>query len=600
MNTAEPSGPAANPHYPSRQLMGRLWRGYLVKHKYWMILSVFLMMIEGSTLAILAKLLEPMFDQVFTGKNASALWWIAGAILALFTLRGISELIKKTVLTRIAIVSSTEMQSDLVNHLMTLDNAFFQKNPPGSLIERVQGDTAAVQNVWSVIIQGVGRDIFSLFWLFVVALTIDWVWTLVAVVAVPLLIVPTAALQRYIRKKTRQIREQASQRTTRLDEIFHGINPVKLNQMESYQHSRFKEIIQRIVRAEIKIAASRATVPTLVDITTGLGFFGVIMIGGQDIIAGDKTVGEFMSFFTAMSLTFQPLRRLGSVAGQWQVAATSLERLYGLFDEKPSVVTPARPATPPSRDNTEIVFDEVSLSYGDATALRGVSFTVEAGKTTALVGASGAGKTTLFNVLTRLVDPVSGSVSIGGVPLNDLTLADLRALFSVVSQDTLLFDETLRENILMGRNGFGQDKLNDVLDAAYVNDFLPSLELGLDSPAGPRGTNLSGGQRQRIAIARALLRDAPVLLLDEATSALDTKSERAVQQALETLSENRTTLVIAHRLSTIQNADKIVVMDQGRVVEQGNHAELLERKGLYADLYSLQVKAEAEADHPST
>ena len=562
-----------------------------------MALSVFLMMIEGSTLAILSKLLEPMFDNAFIGGDASLLWWIGGAIMGLFAVRGISELIKKTVLTRIAIVSSTEMQSDLVSHLMGLDNAFFHKNPPGLLMEKVQGDTAAVQNVWSVIIQGVGRDIFSLFWLFVVALSIDWVWTLVALIAVPLLILPVAALQRYIRKKAHQMREQAGLRSTRLDEIFHGINPVKLNQMEEYQHNRFNAIIDKIVRAEIKIAASRATVPSLVDITTGLGFFGVILVGGQDIISGEKTVGQFMSFFTAMSLTFQPLRRLGSIAGNWQVAATSLERLYRLFDEKPSIVTPANPATLPTRDNTEIQFQNVSLNYGSAVALNNISFSVEAGKTTALVGASGAGKTTLFNVLTRLVDPSNGAVTIGGTDLTQLTLSDLRSLYSVVSQDTLLFDETLRENILMGLPDVDHDTLSGVLNAAYVSDFLPALVDGLDSQAGPRGSNLSGGQRQRVAIARALLRDAPVLLLDEATSALDTKSERAVQDALEQLGKDRTTLVIAHRLSTIQNADKIVVMDQGRVVDQGTHNELLVRGGLYADLYALQEKAEANHQH---
>lgn len=574
--------------------MGRLWRGYLAKHKWWMALSLFLMMVEGSTLAILAKLLEPMFDKVFVGRNASALWWIGGAIFALFAIRGISELIKKTVLARIALKSSTEMQVDLVAHLMTLDSSFYQKNPPGLLMEKVQGDTAAVQNVWSVIIQGVGRDFFSLFWLFVVALSIDWVWTLVALVAVPLLIIPTAALQRYIRRKSRQTREQAGLRSTRLDEIFHGINPVKLNQMEDYQHSRFQGIIGKIVKAELKVAASRATVPTLVDFTTGLGFFGVLVIGGQDIISGDKTVGQFMSFFTAMSLTFQPLRRLGGIAGTWQVAATSLERLYRLFDEKPSILAPVNPITPPDRNNTEIRFDAVTLHYGSSPTLRDVSFTVPSGKTVALVGASGAGKTTLFNVLTRLVDPDSGTVTVGGAKLQDMTLSDLRGLFSVVSQDTLLFDETLRENILMGQNGVDSASLDEVLDAAAVSDFVPNLSDGLDSPAGPRGSNLSGGQRQRVAIARALLRDAPILLLDEATSALDTKSEHAVQTALETLSENRTTLVIAHRLSTIQNADKIIVMDQGRVVEEGTHTDLLERGGLYADLYTLQAKAEAE------
>jgi subfamily B ATP-binding cassette protein MsbA len=239
----------------------------------------------------------------------------------------------------------------------------------------------------------------------------------------------------------------------------------------------------------------------------------------------------------------------------------------------------------------------VSLNYGDLPILRGASFTAAAGRTTALVGASGAGKSTIFNALTRLVDTAGGRVMIDDVPVDQMDLAALRGLFSVVTQDAALFDETLRDNILLGQTDIPDDRLTAVLDAAHVTDFLPQLPQGLDSSAGPRGSNLSGGQRQRVAIARALLRDTPILLLDEATSALDTKSESLVQGALEKLSVGRTTLVIAHRLSTVRNADSIVVMDHGRVVDQGTHEALLERGGIYADLYAMQFKSKEGEDH---
>lgn len=460
-------------------------------------------------------------------------------------------------------------------------------------MERVQGDTTAVQGVWAVVISGVGRDIVSLAVLLGVAISIDWVWAAVAIIGAPLLVLPVYVLQRYIRRKTGQMRQRASERSTRLDEVFHGINPIKLNLLENYQMNRFTGIIDQIVKTEIKTAAGRAMIPSMIDIITGVGFFGVLMVGGTEIIEGEKTVGQFMSFFTAMTLAFQPMRRLGGIAGIWQVAAASLERLYRLFDEEPTITSPAKPANSVSAKNTTLELKDVCFAYDDTPVLNGTTLTAETGRTTALVGASGAGKSTIFNVLTRLVEPQSGTTCVGGTPINALDLADLRGMFSVVTQDALLFDETIRENILLGRTDVTDEQLQDALKAAHVSDFLDKLPRGLDTPAGPRGSNLSGGQRQRVAIARAILRDTPILLLDEATSALDAQSEAVVQKALERLSKGRTTLVIAHRLSTIQSADKIIVMEKGRVVDQGTHEELLASGGIYADLHRLQFRENA-------
>jgi len=576
--------------YNSRALMTRLWRGYLKFHIPWMLAAFVLMVIEGGSLGVLSYMLQPMFDQVFTNGNADAIWWVGGIIFGLFFLRGISQVLQKTILTRIAQKTSTQMQIDLLSHLMRLDSVFFQKNPPGALMERVQGDTVAVQGVWAIFISGIGRDVVSLVVLLGVAVSIDWVWACVAIIGAPLLVLPVYILQRYIRRKTGQMRQSASHRSTRLDEVFHGINPIKLNRLESYQVNRFSRIIDHIVNIEIKTAAGRAMIPGMIDIITGVGFFGVLMVGGHDIINGDKSVGQFMSFFTAMTLAFQPMRRLGAIAGIWQVAAASLERLYRLFDEEATILSPENPVKISDTVDTTLVLDNVTFAYDETPVLNGASLIAEAGKTTALVGSSGAGKSTIFNVLTRLVEPQSGSTTVGGTPINELGLADLRGMFSVVTQDALLFDETIRENILLGQADVSEKRLKDALDAAHVTDFLDKLPLGIETPAGPRGSNLSGGQRQRVAIARAILRDTPILLLDEATSALDAHSESVVQKALEKLSKGRTTLVIAHRLSTIQSADKIVVMEKGAVVDQGSHDELLTRGGIYAELHRLQFK----------
>lgn len=583
--------PDDNP-YSSRILLRRLWNDYLKAHIWWMLAALALMVMEGSSLGILSYMLQPMFDNVFVGGDPNAIWWVGGVIFGLFFMRAITEVTQKTILTRIAQRTSTNMQVALLGHLMHLDSVFFQKNAPGALMERVQGDTVAVQSVWAVIISGVGRDIIGLIVLLGVAVSIDWLWALVAIVGAPLLVLPIIVIQRYIRRKTMEKRERAADRSTRLDEVFHGINPIKLNLLERYQLGRFTSIIDRIVSAEIKTAASRAMIPSLIDIITGLGFFGVLMVGGHDIIAGEKTVGQFMSFFTAMTLAFQPMRRLGASAGIWQVAAASLERLYRLFDEKPSIISAINPVKFNAK-NTTLDLKDVTFSYDETAVLNSASLIAESGKTTALVGASGAGKSTIFNVLTRLVEPSSGVTTVGGTSIRDLHLSDLRGLFSVVTQDALLFDETIRENILLGRTDVTDAQLKNALDAAHVTDFLGKLPKGLDSPAGPRGSNLSGGQRQRVAIARAVLRDTPILLLDEATSALDAQSEAVVQKALERLSKGRTTLVIAHRLSTIQSADKIIVMDAGRVVDEGTHEELLAGGGIYAELHRLQFKENA-------
>lgn len=550
---------------------------------------MFLMVIEGSTLGLLSYMLQPMFDVVFVDGNSDQAYLIALAIFALFVIRGISGLAQRVLMTRTALKASTELQIDLLGHTLDLDNGFHSKSSPGALIERVQGDVVSIQGLWNIIITGTGRDMISLISLMIVAISIDWKWAAIAVIGAPMLLLPSIIVQRYIRRKSQYLRELAGRRTTRLDEIFHGVTPIKLNRMESYQREHFSGISQLWVRASIKTTAGQATVPSLVDIAVGFGFFCVLLYGGPEIASGEKTVGQFMSFFAAMSLAFQPLRRLADVAGYWQIMQASLARIFGLMDTQPEVKDSA-PRAAKIPETSGVHFDNVSLAYGALPVLNALSFKVPEGTTTALVGQSGAGKSTVFNVLTRLIDAQSGSVTIGGIKTTDLPLEQLRSLFSVVSQEALLFDETLRENIVLGRTDVSDERMQEVLDAASVTQFLANLPDGLETQVGPRGSNLSGGQRQRVAIARALLRDTPILLLDEATSALDAESEKVVQDALDRLAKGRTTLVIAHRLSTIRNADQIIVLDQGELAEAGTHDALLETGGLYANLHELQFR----------
>jgi len=573
-------------------LFGRHWARFLRPRAGLMALAFLTSIIEGSTLGALAGLLEPLFDQVFAARSTQALVWVGGGILALFLIRAATSVLNRWLMARINQGTAAEMQKALLDHLLSLDGAFFQTNPPGTLIERVQGDTTAAQGATLAVIGGVGRDAVSLLTLFAVALSIDARWTAAALVGAPLLLLPAVALQRYIRRKVRHMRQQSGLRATRLDEIFHGIQQVKLTRTEGYQSGRFARIVDTIQRAEVKAAVGRSAMPALVDVVTGIGFFAVLLLGGREVVAGTRTTGEFMSFFTAMALTFQPIRRLGDLAGQWQIAGASLERVFGLLDTQAATQRPAASAALPATLPPSIRFDGVSFGYDPGhPVLNGLSFTAEAGCVTALVGASGAGKSTIFHLLTGLADPTAGEILIGDAPARGMTLADQRRLFAAVTQEPGLFDETLRENLLLGRPGIGPDRLAAAIADANVAEFLARLPQGLDTHAGPRGSSLSGGQRQRIAIARALLADAPVLLLDEATSALDAASETAVTEALARARQGRTTLVIAHRLATVRDADRIVVMDAGRVVEEGRHQDLLARGGLYARLHALQFRA---------
>ncbi|MGR3755843.1 MAG: ABC transporter ATP-binding protein [Tranquillimonas sp.] len=575
---------------PGTPLIGWLWRGYLAAHKGKIALALLLMAVEGAMLGLLSYMIKPMFDRVFVAGDGSAVVWVAFGVAGVFGLRAVAGFGHRVLMAVVGRRVSAQLQQDMVGHMLTLDTDFYRLHPPGTLIERVRGDTLVASTIWAVVFGAAGRDLVSLISLFAVAVSVDWVWTLIAIAGAPLLMVPILLLQRQVRRTTRAARDAAATIATRLDETFHGIATIKLNGIERHDKNRFSSAVDRFTSAEIRAEAGQAGIPALMDIVAALGFFGVLIYGGMQIIDGAKTVGEFMSFFTAMALVFEPLRRIGNVSGAWQVALASLERIRAVFDHAPSILSPARPVDLDAA-RTDIRFDGVHFAYDRDPVLRGLDLVARAGETTALVGPSGAGKSTVFALIARLIEPQSGTVALGDTPVDRLSLERLRAQISVVSQDALLFDDTIRENILLGRDDITEARLAEAVEAAHLTQVVAAMPQGLDTRAGPRGSNLSGGQRQRVAIARALLRDTPILLLDEATSALDAASEAAVQAALDRLARGRTTLVIAHRLSTVRDAHRIVVMEAGRAVEQGPHEDLLTRGGLYADLYRLQFAA---------
>ena len=575
-------------YYSQSQLFKWIWSDYLKDYKVMIIIAIILMIIEGSTFGLLSYFIEPMFDQVFAKGDHTAIKWVSLSVAGIFILRAFSAFFNKLVTIYIGQKVVAAIQKNMVRHLLTFSPNFFQENSPGSLIERVRGDTAVVERIWATVLAGSFRDLIAVFSLLIVAISIDPIWAMIALLGAPLLIIPVFFLRKLIQKTSRNSRSAAADLATRLDEIFHGISSIKLINGEKREHSKFANRLNKFVTNSISSEAGVAAIPSLMDIIAGIGFVGVLTYGGYQIIEGTKTVGEFMSFFTAIALLFEPIRRLGTIGGAWQTVFTNLERIRNIFDLDADIV-PSQTNQPKDVNFTnDIKFDNVNLSVNEKDILRGITFTAQAEKTTAIVGPSGAGKTTLFNLIGRLIDPDKGNVGIGNISVKDISLEELRHNLSYVSQDSWLFDESIEENIKIGNPNASPEDYKKAIISANANDFIDEMPNKEKTPVGPRGSNLSGGQRQRIAIARAILRNTPILLLDEPTSALDNEAESQITKTISSLSGGRTTLIIAHKISTIKDSDHIIVLDNGLIIDQGTHSDLIDRCETYKSLYEIE------------
>ena len=575
-------------YYSQSQLFKWIWSDYLKDYKGMIIIAIILMIIEGSTFGLLSYFIEPMFDQVFAKGDHTAIKWVSLSVAGIFILRAFSAFFNKLVTIYIGQKVIAAIQKNMVRHLLTFSPNFFQENSPGSLIERVRGDTAVVERIWATVLAGSFRDLIAVFSLLIVAISIDPIWAMIALLGAPLLIIPVFFLRKLIQKTSRNSRSAAADLATRLDEIFHGISSIKLINGEKREHSKFANRLNKFVTNSISSEAGVAAIPSLMDIIAGIGFVGVLTYGGYQIIEGTKTVGEFMSFFTAIALLFEPIRRLGTIGGAWQTVFTNLERIRNIFDLDADIV-PSQTNQPKDVNFTnDIKFDNVHLSVNEKDILRGITFTAQAEQTTAIVGPSGAGKTTLFNLIGRLIDPDKGNVEIGNISVKDISLEELRHNLSYVSQDSWLFDESIEENIKIGNPNASPEDYKKAIISANANDFIDEMPNKEKTPVGPRGSNLSGGQRQRIAIARAILRNTPILLLDEPTSALDNEAESQITKTISSLSGGRTTLIIAHKISTIKDSDHIIVLDNGLIIDQGTHSDLIDRCETYKSLYEIE------------
>ena len=566
------------------------WSLYVREHFGLLFTALIFMSIEGSMLGLLSYSIKFLFDNVLVSKDTSSILIVAVVIFSIFSIRAIAGFVHRLLTVNVCQKIIKVIQDRMVAHLLNMDVGFHQKNSPGTLMDRVRADSKALSESVGEAFMTVGRDGFSLISLLAVVFFIDWKWSLIAFLGIPFLVLPILLLQGLVRSRAGENRDYESKANVRLDEIFHGITDIKLNRAEGRERNKFFDILQLTHKVRLRLEAGMAGIPAMIDVIAAIGFLAVMVFGAIDITSGSKTIGEFMSFFTAMALIFEPLRRLSNVSGNIQVAMASLERVFKIFEEKSSIVFPTLSSVEKKFDKIGIEFDSVHFSYEDKKVLENITFGIEEGTSNAIVGYSGSGKTTLFNLITRLIDPSSGLIKLNGINIKDFCLNDLRSLISVVRQDGMVFDETILENIRFGKPTASDGEIREAAKMAYVDEFTNELKDGLNTVVGPRGSTLSGGQRQRISIARAFLRASPLLLLDEPTSALDSKSEELIQKSLSNLAKHSTTITIAHRLSTIVDSDKVLVLDNGKIVGQGKHSKLLLENSLYSNLFKSQVE----------
>lgn len=560
--------------------MGQLW------------LAVFFMAVAALATAAFAKLLQPVLDKAMIGvhddpSSVGRVIPLGLMILASFMVRGVATYLQTIKMNKVSQSIIADIQRDVFAHFMTLDLKFFHTYPSGQLVSRVTNDVNVMRAAVSDSVIGIGNNLLTLIFLVGVMIWQDWKLTLIAVVVFPLASGLVVVLGRRLRKVSQSIQGETANLMGVLTQIFQGIRQVQAYGREDTEKEKAGRAVLLVRNLNIKAVRIGSLSTPINEILVGLVVFGIIVYGGYRIASGDLTPGGLLSFIAAFSLAYEPMKKLAKLNNSLQLGVGAAERVLEMMAVRPAI-SDREGATSLCVLKPEIRFENVSFRYNpddETTALDRVSFTAPAGKTTALVGPSGGGKTTILSLLLRFYDPVEGRVSIDGTDIQDVTLASLRQSIALVSQDVTIFNDTVEANIAYGLKAATPDQVRQAAIAAAADEFITKMPDGYLTLVGENGVRLSGGQRQRISLARAILRNAPILLLDEATSALDNESERLVQQTLSRLQEGRTTLVIAHRLSTVQQADQIIVLEKGRIVETGSHGALLAAGSHYARMY---------------
>ena len=557
------------------------------ENRFRLFLAMVCMLVMAAATSATAFLVKPVLDDIFFNKNTMMLKIIPLAVILIYLLRGLATYGQDYLMNYVGESIIRRLRDDLYSHIQDLPIAFFHKEKTGVLMSRVTGDVGIVKTMVSTAVTSSLKDCFTIVGLTIVIFYRDWQMAIFAFIILPLAFYPIVEFGRRVRRISTGWQEAVGDLSSFLHETFAGNKIVKAFGMEHYEKERFYERTLGLFKLEMKAVIARSLSSPIMEFLGGIGIAFIIWYGGSKVLAGTSTAGTFFSFMAAVLMLYDPIKKLSGLNNAVQQGLAAVDRIFDVMETKSEIKEPQNPVTL-ERGPHRVAFENVFFKYEEDMILKDINLDVQAGEILALVGMSGGGKTSLVNLLPRFYDVTEGAILIDGDDIRKASISSLRDQMAIVTQEPILFNDSVRNNIAYGNYRASDEEIRRAAKAAYAYDFIQSFPGKFDTNIGELGARLSGGEKQRICIARALLKDAPILILDEATSSLDAESEMLVQKALENLMKGRTTFVIAHRLSTIDYADRIIVIVNGRIVEEGTQAELIARQGEFFKLYQMQ------------